>query len=91
MTPVFFNLLVNSACSLAAGVLVTRLFLWLFRVGTGPLKLFLLSLPFAKIVYDIARGIPRESILFTGLDTFTMPNGGLANAINLGLKANLKQ
>lgn len=56
-----------------AGLLVVNLFLWIFRVDTGPWKLFLLSLPFAKIVYDCVRGIPHDSILFTGVDTFSMP------------------
>ncbi len=73
MTLLFFNLLANSIFSLIAGLLVVNFFLWLFRVNTGPWKLFLLSLPFAKIVYDCARGIPHDSILFTGVDTFSMP------------------
>ena len=73
MTVAFFNLLVNSIFSLAAGVLVAVFFLWLFRVETGPWKLFLLSLPFLKIVYDFARGVPGNSVLWTGIDPFTLP------------------
>lgn len=73
MTLVFFNLLVNSVFSLLAGLLVVHFFLWLFRVETGPWKLFLLSLPFAKIVYDSARGVPRNSVLHSNIDTFNMP------------------
>jgi Zn-dependent protease with chaperone function len=65
--------LVNSIFSLIAGLLVVNLFLWFFRVETGPWKLFLLSLPFAKIAYDCARGLPKDSILFTTVDTFSMP------------------
>jgi beta-lactamase regulating signal transducer with metallopeptidase domain len=72
-TLAFFNLLVNSIFSLAAGLLVVLFFLWLFRVETGPWKLFLLSLPFLKIVYDFSRGVPENSILWTGIDPFTLP------------------
>lgn len=73
MTNLFINLLVNAAFSLAAGFLVVSFFLWLFRIGTGPAKLFLLSLPFAKVVYDCARGIPANSISLTNIDTFSLP------------------
>jgi hypothetical protein len=73
VTAVFLNLLVNSIFSLIAGLLVVHFFLWLFRVETGPWKLFLLSLPFAKIVYDFARGLPKDSILLSTIDTFAMP------------------
>ena len=73
MTAVFFNLLANSCLSLLAGLLVVHFFLWLFRIGTGPWKLFLLSLPFAKIVFDGIQGVPRDSILRSSLDTFALP------------------
>jgi beta-lactamase regulating signal transducer with metallopeptidase domain len=73
MTTIFFNLFVNSICSLFAGLLTVHFFLWLFRIGIGPWRLFLLSLPFAKIVFDFAKGIPKESILNTAVDTFSLP------------------
>lgn len=74
MTFLFFNLLANAAFSLAAGFLVVSLFLWLFRLPAGPWKLFLLSLPFVKLVYDCVRGLPRDSILLhRSVDTFALP------------------
>lgn len=69
----FLNLFVNSIFSMACGLLVTGFFIWLFRVETGPWKLFLLSLPFVKIVYDAARGLPPDSVLLSGLDPFSLP------------------
>lgn len=72
-TGLFFNLLANSALSLLAGLLVVLFFIWLFRVQTGPWKLFLFSLPFIKIVFDCLKGLPRDSILFTNLDPYTLP------------------
>lgn len=73
MTLVIFNLIANATFSLACGLLVVGLFLWIFRVGTGPGKIFLLSLPFMKIVYDFLRGLPQDSVLFTGIDPFSLP------------------
>ncbi|MCO5144197.1 MAG: M56 family metallopeptidase [Oligoflexia bacterium] len=73
MTTVFFNLLVNAIFSLIAGTIVVLFFLWLFRIQTGGWKLFLLSLPFLKIIYDFSRGVPHNSILYSNIDTFSMP------------------
>ena len=73
MTAVFFNLLTNSIFSLFCGLLVVSFFIWLFRVQTGPWRLFLLSLPFVKIVYDCLRGLPTDSVLLAGLDPFSLP------------------
>jgi hypothetical protein len=69
----FFNLLANSLFSLFCGLVVVNLFLWIFRVPDSPLKLFLLASPFVKILFDLARGIPQESILFAEVDTFALP------------------
>lgn len=73
MTFIFFNLLVNSIFSLLIGLMLIYFFIWFFRVETGREKLLLLSLPFVKIVYDFARGVPEKSILFSGIDPFTLP------------------
>jgi len=73
MTFIFFNLLVNSILSLMIGLMLVYFFIWFFRVETGRWKLFLLSLPFVKIVYDFVRGIPEKSVLFSGVDPFTLP------------------
>jgi Zn-dependent protease with chaperone function len=58
---------------MACGLVVVGFFIWFFRVETGPWKLFLLSLPFVKIVYDFLQGLPENSILRVGLDPFTLP------------------
>ncbi|MEN0059525.1 MAG: M56 family metallopeptidase [Bdellovibrio sp.] len=73
MTFIFFNLLVNSILSLAIGLMLVYFFIWFFRVETGRWKVFLLSLPFIKIIYDFARGVPEKSVLFSGVDPFTLP------------------
>lgn len=70
---IFFNLLVNSILSLAIGLILVYFFIWLFRVETGRWKVFLLSLPFVKIIYDFARGVPEKSVLFSGVDPFSLP------------------
>lgn len=70
---IFFNLLVNSILSLAIGLVLVYFFIWFFRVETGRWKLFLLSLPFVKIIYDFGRGVPEKSVLFSGIDPFTLP------------------
>ena len=73
MTFIFFNLLVNSILSLLIGLMLVYFFIWFFRVETGRWKLFLLSLPFVKIVYDFVRGVPEKSVLFSGIDPFSLP------------------
>lgn len=73
MTAIFFNLLTNSIFSLFCGLVVVGFFIWLFRVQTGPWRLFLLSLPFVKIIYDCVRGLPADSVLLAGLDPFSLP------------------
>jgi beta-lactamase regulating signal transducer with metallopeptidase domain len=73
LTFIFFNLLVNSIFSLLIGLMLVYFFIWFFRVETGRWTLTLLSLPFVKIVYDFARGVPEKSVLFSGVDPFTLP------------------
>jgi len=73
MDAIFFNLFVNSVFSLLAGILVVLFFIWFFRIQTGPLKLFLLSAPFLKIVYDFFRGLPKDSVLLAGVNPLSLP------------------
>lgn len=73
MTFIFFNLLVNSIFSMMIGLMLVYFFIWFFRVGTGGWKVFLLTLPFLKIIYDFARGVPEKSVLFSGVDPFSLP------------------
>jgi beta-lactamase regulating signal transducer with metallopeptidase domain len=73
MTLIFFNILTNATFSLLVGFLVVGFFLWFFRIEPGPWKVFLLSLPFLKIVYDLVRGLPADSVLLSGIDPYTLP------------------
>lgn len=75
MIAVFFNLFANATFSLLAGLAVVGFFIWLFRIETGRWKLFLLSLPFVKILFDFFRGIPADSVLLSGIDPFALPPG----------------
>lgn len=70
---IFFNLLVNSILSLTIGLMLVYLSIWFFRVEIGSWKLYLLSLPFIKIIYDFSRGVPEKSVLFSGVDPFSLP------------------
>lgn len=85
MTAMFFNLFVNSTFSLLVGLTVVSFCLWLFRVETGHWKLYLLSLPFVKIVYDLICGIPANSLLYSNVDPFALPMGRQSFAIGAGL------
>jgi len=73
MSQILLNLMINSAFSMLSALLVVGFFIRLFRIEPGGWKLFLLSLPFFKIVYDCAQGIPENSVLFSGVDPFTLP------------------
>lgn len=73
MTNIFFNLLINSIFSMFTGLLIVGFFIWFFRIENGPWKLFLLSLPFVKIIFDCLRGLPSDSVLLSGIDPFSLP------------------
>jgi beta-lactamase regulating signal transducer with metallopeptidase domain len=72
-TMIFFNLLANATMSLAVGLMIVGICLWFFRIETGRWKIFFLSLPFLKIVYDLVRGLPADSVLVAGIDPFMLP------------------
>ncbi len=73
MTVIVLNLLVNSIFSLAIGIIIVNFFIWFFRVETGRWKIFFLSLPVVKIIYDFLGGVPENSVLFSGVDPFSVP------------------
>lgn len=68
-----FNVLFNSVFSFVVGVLIVLAGIKLLHVKDGRLKVYLLSLPFIKIVADIVRGIPPESYIWTNLDVLALP------------------
>jgi Zn-dependent protease with chaperone function len=85
MAPVFFNLFTNATFSLLIGLAVVLGCIRLLRVEHGPWKLFLLSLPFVKVIYDFLKGVPRSSILVTNIDPYSLPPGVQKLSIGLGL------
>ncbi len=70
---VAFSLLLNSICSFVAGLMIVFFGLKIFRVDNSRFKLFLLTLPFIKILWDIFYGIPSTSFMFQNMDPFTLP------------------
>ena len=68
-----FNLLLNGISSFLAGLLVVFLALKLLRSPSHRERLYLLSLPFLKILWDLARGIPRGSYLYTSINPLALP------------------
>jgi hypothetical protein len=69
-----FNLLLNSLFSFWAGCFIVWLCLWIFKVENSRWKLFLLSLPFAKIIWDLAvRKITPTSIVHAQLNPWDLP------------------
>ncbi|RYZ83621.1 MAG: hypothetical protein EOP04_19605, partial [Proteobacteria bacterium] len=85
MIAVFFNLFANATFSLLIGLACVLGCIWLLRIEQGPWKLFLLSLPFVKVLYDFFKGVPRSSILVTNIDPFSLPPGVQQFSVGLGL------
>lgn len=75
MAIIFFNLFVNATFSLLIGLGLVLLCNHMMRANCGPWKLFLLSLPFVKVVYDFLKGVPSSSILMTNIDPYRVPPG----------------
>ncbi|MGZ3768993.1 MAG: M56 family metallopeptidase [Bdellovibrio sp.] len=82
-TLIFFNLFSNAVFSFWIGLLVVFFFIKLFRVRTGPWKLFLLLLPFIKVLYDFLSGVPTNSILVQHINPFKVQPG--FQTINIGI------
>lgn len=59
-----FNLLVNAVLSFVGAYVVVRGALWLFRPRPGRAELALLTLPWLKLAYDAAHGIPQSSFFW---------------------------
>src|SRR4051812_18080943 len=73
-TQIVFNLFLNTACSFFAGFLVVATSIKLFKIEQGRIRLFLLSLPFLKIFWDLfVRKIPSSSIAYTGINPLELP------------------
>lgn len=70
---ILFNLLFNSAFSFLGGLFAIYLVVRLFRVEEGRWKLFFFLLPFLKVLYDLFKGIPKSSFIFTGINPLDLP------------------
>ncbi len=83
---IIFNLVFNSGFSFLAGLLIVTLVLKIFQVELGRLRLALLSLPFIKILWDLGvRGLPASSIIFTGIDPFSLPEKSQTITLGAGV------
>lgn len=85
MEVIFFNLFVNATFSLLVGLGLVLACTRYMRVGCGPWKLFLLSLPFVKVVYDFLKGVPRSSILLNNIDPYAVPPGVQTFSLGVGV------
>ncbi len=61
---VVFNLLANAAGSFLVAWLMVRAALFVFRPAPGRARVALLGLPFVKVAFDLARGVPDHSFLW---------------------------
>lgn len=85
MEVIFFNLFVNATFSLLVGLGLVLACTHFMRVSCGPWKLFLLSLPFVKVVYDFLKGVPRSSILLNNIDPYAVPPGVQTFTLGVGM------
>ena len=68
-----FNVLCNTALSFLAGLLVVSIAIKLWRIKTPGPMLYLYSLPFIKVIFDIVRGIPSRSYVWSDLNFDQLP------------------
>jgi BlaR1 peptidase M56 len=62
---VIVSLLVNSIGAFLIASIIVLLAVRVFRLRAGRLRVVLLSLPFAKLLFDVLRGLPETSFLWT--------------------------
>lgn len=69
-----FNLLFNSMFSFFAGFFIVFGTIRIFKIRDSRQKLFLLTLPFVKILWDLFfRKIPESSVLNVGINPLALP------------------
>ncbi len=80
-----FNLIINAVCSFAAGVVIVAAVIRVFRIANNRWKLLFLLLPYFKIIWDMRRGIPSSSVLFSGgINALSFPPKGQTLSIGAG-------
>jgi hypothetical protein len=88
---IFFNLFINATFSLMISLVLVLGCNRLLRANCGTWKLFLLSLPFVKVVYDFLKGVPQSSILVTNIDPYRLPPGVQNFSVGIGLNNYIPQ
>jgi beta-lactamase regulating signal transducer with metallopeptidase domain len=68
-----FNLLFNSISSFTIAALIVGVVIGVFRVNTSRAKLFLLSLPFIKVIWETLRGLPNQAFVYAYSDPWQLP------------------
>ncbi|MGZ3804099.1 MAG: M56 family metallopeptidase [Pseudobdellovibrionaceae bacterium] len=91
MAVIFFNLFVNATFSLLLSLTLVLVCSRVLRVHCGPWKLFLLSLPFIKVIYDFLKGVPQSSVLVTHIDPYRLPPGVQNFTLGIGLNNYIPQ
>ncbi len=81
----YFNLLLNSSFSFWIGSIIVFLFIRLFKIKDGKNKLFLMMLPFLKVIFDFFIGIPSTSILKHQINPYHIKPGMQSLNIGAGL------
>ena len=82
---VAFNLTMNAIGSFAVGYLLSRAVLPLLRHTPGKLTMFVVALPFTKVIFDLARGIPGDSFLWLRARGISQDLGSFVAGIGIHL------
>lgn len=70
-----FNILFNTVLSFFVGITMAVVAMFVFRIKRPSFHLYLYSLPFLKIIYDVFRGVPPDSYVWTDLNYLALPTG----------------
>jgi Zn-dependent protease with chaperone function len=91
---VLFNLLGNSVVSFLAALAIVAVAKRLIRLEPGAGQLWLLLLPFGKVLFDLAQGVPASSFLWAKLLGHTQDLGAVRigvgwHDLGIGISAEL--
>jgi Zn-dependent protease with chaperone function len=81
---VLFNMFFNAAFSFMAGLWIVVCVRAVFRIPPSRGLLFLFTLPFVKVFYDLAVGIPGDSFLWTGINPWDLAGRARWLTISVG-------
>jgi hypothetical protein len=83
LVPVAFNLLLNAVSSFVVTLGLVALAVRVTSLGPGRARLLLWALPFLKVLWDLASGIPRQSFLWVHALGAKQELGGFALGFGL--------